>query len=342
MGEQGSDNRTMRVLVFAPYADDSAILSERLPRDGLAVENLECGDAIGSLDETVGAVVLTQEALTDRCLDAVRDALLRQEAWSELPVVIIIDGKLQNMTVRDELNRRLPRAKIVLLSRPIKFVELDSVMRTMLRSRERQVSVGEHIEFQQTLQRELNHRVKNVLATVQGIYAMTVRRASDFDGFKEDFAGRLRALGSVHDLLYRVGADAPTLKSVAESARAPFDAEGKRIVMSGPDFEISSDAATMLALAFHELLTNAIKYGALRNETGRVELEWNFDESHDFIEFHWRETEGPPVDDPASSGYGSAFLRQVFGRNFEGAADLSFHETGLRAKLTAKTARLEK
>lgn len=327
----------MKVHVLAPYGEDESVLSEALSGRDVAFDNIEdAGDLPADFDEETGALILTQEALTKDNLDALHTRLERQESWSEVPVLVLIDDRLQSLAMRDELIRLLPRTKMVLLSRPIRLVELQSVLDTTLRSRKRQIAVSEHLDFQRTLQRELNHRVKNVIATVQGIYAITARKAPDFETFKEDFSGRLRALGGVHDILYKVGAPEPELAAIIDNAAAPFDIGEARFESAGDPVRLEGDAATMFALAVHELFTNAIKYGALAGHEGRIALTWSIEAGGEFLRLEWIESGGPPVEAPERDGYGTKFLKSVFERNFEGSVDLDHAPQGLKATMKAK------
>ena len=112
--------------------------------------------------------------------------------------------------------------------------------------------------------RELNHRVKNILSSISSIFQMTRRRAVSLDEFADDFAGRLAALANVHSAVFQANGDAAQFSHIVELTFSPYRAKGAdRISFKGPEILLSAEAATTLALCFHELATNALKYGAL-------------------------------------------------------------------------------
>jgi len=151
---------------------------------------------------------------------------------------------------------------------------------------------------------ELGHRLKNAMATVQAIAIQTLRGVAE-QGAVDAFLQRIFAMAQAHDVLIRQGWTAASLGCVAAAALAPFDALAQ-ITSTGPDVEISPQAALALALLLNELATNAAKYGALSSETGRVTLSWTLD--GDRLQLAWRESGGPPAREPTHRGFGSRLL----------------------------------
>jgi two-component sensor histidine kinase len=162
------------------------------------------------------------------------------------------------------------------------------------------------------LNAELVHRVKNMLAMVNSIATMTARH-SDSEDFVESFNGRIEALGRATDLLgagYEMSCE---LRQLIESVIAPFR-DDDNFAVQGPDCNISRDSCVPLALALHELCTNAAKYGALSTAEGKVSLEWAIhDVPRSQVEIRWRENDGPPVLKPERKGMGMALLRPQAG-----------------------------
>jgi two-component sensor histidine kinase len=186
------------------------------------------------------------------------------------------------------------------------------------------------------LVRELNHRVKNTLAAVQSLASQTAAGTrGNPDRFVPDFMGRLRTLAQAHDLLTASDWEGAEMGPLVEAVLAPWHCEG-RISTSGPhDVRVVAHQAQALALALHELATNAVKYGALSVEGGRVEVAWWTDgeRGDPRLELRWRETGGPRVDPAARSGFGSRLLERGLPRQLRGGASLSFPPTGVEYQL---------
>jgi two-component sensor histidine kinase len=174
----------------------------------------------------------------------------------------------------------------------------------------------------QTLNHELQHRVANTLTVVQALASQSARGATRED-FVATFNGRVQALAKAHQLLGRRELTACTLPALVDEACLPFST-GANIVKSGPVCRLPPSSCVPLVLALHELCTNAVKYGALSNSEGRVELTWSFDVKSERATIMWNEVGGPVVKKPTRKGLGSALLRgqpgiaeveHVFGAN---------------------------
>jgi two-component sensor histidine kinase len=165
---------------------------------------------------------------------------------------------------------------------------------------------------EELLNAELVHRVKNMLATVNSIAAMSARHAHP-EEFVDAFSGRIAALGRATDLLGSGHEISCELKLLVESVIAPFRDE-ENFAVSGPECSISRDSCVPLALMLHELCTNAAKYGALSIPGGRVSLKWDMREApHRQAVIDWRESGGPPVGEIERQGMGMALLRPQAG-----------------------------
>ncbi len=194
---------------------------------------------------------------------------------------------------------------------------------------------------QQTLLDELNHRVKNTLATVQSIAMQTSRTTDDASAFESAFLARISALAQAHDLLTAVAWEGASLQRVVEQILAPYvtDDQVGRVRLTGPNVRLGPNAAVSLAMAFHELATNAAKYGSLSTASGVVEVNWTADKSSEHpgeslaLEIDWRESGGPPVALPSRRGFGSRFVEQALAREFDGVCELIFEPKGLRCHM---------
>lgn len=178
---------------------------------------------------------------------------------------------------------------------------------------------------------ELNHRVKNTLATVQSIAAQTLRVEPDPVQAYEKFEARLMGLSEVHEVLTRERWHGAALHEVAARALRPFGggAAAGRIRVDGPDAWLAPGAALTLALVFHELATNATKYGALSVDGGRVDLSWAIQGPRNRLRLTWAETGGPPVVEPTRRGFGSRLIERALRGELGGSAAMTFDAGGL-------------
>jgi len=163
---------------------------------------------------------------------------------------------------------------------------------------------------QNLLLNEMKHRIKNTLAMVQALSMQTLRGASAAE--LSAFNARLSALGSAHDLLTLKSWNRLSLGDVVAAALKPFEEQKQeRVVASGfGDAWLDSTKSLLLAMVLHELATNAVKYGALSNEGGRVQLDWELDDGSGCVRLCWRESGGPPVTPPERKGFGSKLIEK--------------------------------
>ncbi len=183
-----------------------------------------------------------------------------------------------------------------------------------------------------TLMAELDHRVKNVLAAVQVLAYQTAKRTTSLESFLSNFAGRLKSMGAANELLTAArwrGAAIAHLAAAELGGLAPGQTRWE-----GPELFLTPRAANALSLALHELATNAVKFGALSTEAGRVDLRWTKLAGGGF-ELIWSESGGPPVSPPARKGFGSTLLAQVTGRELNGEVEPEFRAAGVRVRITA-------
>jgi PAS domain S-box-containing protein len=187
---------------------------------------------------------------------------------------------------------------------------------------------------QKTLIDELNHRVKNTLATVQSLAVQTARHADDLQDFSKRYEKRLLGLARAHDLLTkRHWEDAP-LDFLAREVLAPTSF-GERIRIDGPSVPLNPRAALSLTMALAELATNATKYGALSSETGILVLTWQIREAatQNTLDLLWQESGGPPVQAPTRRGFGTRLMERCIERDLSGELDLVFDLQGLLCRI---------
>ncbi|AGK59890.1 signal transduction histidine kinase [Hyphomicrobium denitrificans 1NES1] len=165
--------------------------------------------------------------------------------------------------------------------------------------------------LQQLLIGELNHRVKNTLATVQSIANQTVYRAKSANDFATSFGGRLQALARTHTLLTRSTWQGAVLSDIVRDQVPLSEIEGDRISYSGPMVMLNAQAALHLSLVLHELATNAMKYGALSNPLGKLSIRWmvRTDAGRNLV-LKWQERGGPTVTVPQARGFGTTLIEK--------------------------------
>ena len=191
-----------------------------------------------------------------------------------------------------------------------------------------------HLEedTRQQLMAELDHRVKNVLATVQALAQQIAKRTTSLESFMTTFGGRLKAMASANELLTAArwrGAAIDHLAAAELGALAPGQTSWE-----GPELFLTPRAANALSLALHELATNAVKFGALGAETGHVKLTWKTLPTGGF-EIIWTESGGPTVSPPGRGGFGTTLLAQVTGRELNGETQVEYRPAGVRVRLRA-------
>jgi PAS domain S-box-containing protein len=188
-------------------------------------------------------------------------------------------------------------------------------------------------EHRTILARELTHRVKNTLATVGAVVSQTLRDATSLADARVAVAGRIASLGAAHELLVRDEVEGAAIGDIVDRVLAPFvDRGGMRFVIGGPAIRLTPEVTLALSMALHELATNAVKYGALANDTGTVRVEWGLGGSTGdrHLHFTWAERGGPPVVPPTRTGFGSRMIERVLGQHVRGEAALSFPPEGVR------------
>jgi len=176
--------------------------------------------------------------------------------------------------------------------------------------------------------RELTHRSKNLLAVIQAMARKTASLSGDLDSFVSDFSLRLRAIAAAHDLLVSQSWHGADLRDLLRGSLAPtMDPDSRQIVLEGEALMLTPDTAQNLGLAFHELATNASKYGALSVPTGRLQVTWA--RLADGARIAWIERGGPPVTPPERRGFGRVLLERLVGTTLNGLVDLDFRPEGL-------------
>jgi two-component sensor histidine kinase len=185
-------------------------------------------------------------------------------------------------------------------------------------------------QLQRLVVEELHHRVKNTLAIVMAITSQSLRAADSLEQGRLAIEQRIMALGRVHDLLLKTSWTSAKLAAILKAAIDPYDAGGGgRFFIQSSDIEVSSGAVLPLAMVLNELCTNAVKYGALSNPKGRVEITAAVDDSQQQFRLTWTERDGPTVHAPTRRSFGMRLIEHSFINQLKGQSQLTFDPSGV-------------
>lgn len=185
-------------------------------------------------------------------------------------------------------------------------------------------------EQRENLVAELDHRIKNLLAVVQSVAAQSARKSASLDVFLKTFAARLKSMSSAHDLLSAARWRGATLARIAAAELGGLAPTQTR--WDGPELFLTPRAAAALSLALHELAVNAVRYGSLSTENGKVEVVWRRTPEGGFA-LEWLETGGPHTVAPSTKGFGATLIEDVAGRELGGSAKINYRSSGVTAMI---------
>ena len=186
---------------------------------------------------------------------------------------------------------------------------------------------------EQLLMAELDHRVKNTLASIQAMVSQTSRSATSLADFSEGLDRRIRSMSRAHSLLTQSRWEGVSLNVLIQQELDAYSTELANFALTGPDVMLAPKAALALSLAVHELATNAAKYGALSNASGHVNVNWQFGPDQGLI-IKWQERGGPPVSKPKRRGFGSTLIERALAMETGGGSTLSFEPAGVACTIT--------
>jgi two-component sensor histidine kinase len=188
-------------------------------------------------------------------------------------------------------------------------------------------------EMQRLLVNELNHRIKNTLATVQAIAGSTIRASRTMDDFQQAFYGRIATLSKTHSLLTDNEQRLVPLRQLLKNELEIYeDGEGQRIILSGPEVMLPAHVSVSFAMAIHELTTNALKYGALSVLGGALRVNWKLEETR--LSMRWEESNVPIMRQPTRAGFGSQLLRRLLPHQLGARVEMKFAPDGLKADIS--------
>jgi PAS domain S-box-containing protein len=200
---------------------------------------------------------------------------------------------------------------------------------------QRDVTERRHGEDRQALMvRELHHRVKNTLATVQAVVNATARSSLTVNEFTQAFTGRIGSLARTHALITEDLAQAASFEGLLRAELDPYDERG-RLTLDGPKVVMPSELAVPVGMALHELTTNALKHGSLADPNGRVQVTWWIEDGRAgrALRWDWAEHDGPPAEHPTREGFGHRLLNKVLATQTGAEVDVAFAPDGLRVSV---------
>jgi two-component sensor histidine kinase len=267
-----------------------------------------------------------------------RNALVTGEPYLRFYAGAVLrtpDGvPLGALCVLDHVARDLTEEQASTLTLLSRQVQSQLELRRSVAERDERLEAGRRVEQRQSLLvRELHHRVKNTLATVQALVGATGRSTDSFDEFYRSFSSRIASLAKTHNLLTEDYWQTAPLRELARSELEPFaESRQPRFMLIGPPVELAADLAVPVGMALHELTTNAVRHGALSVPTGNVQVRWDVipTEGGRRLHLEWREFGGPPIRAPQHQGFGSTLLRQVLPMQCKAEVEIAYDTAGLR------------
>jgi two-component sensor histidine kinase len=325
IGHTGDDLPPL--LIVTPRGMDADILSRAIREIGIPLQTVSSTDEIpdGTLEE-FGSLIIAQEALSEDLLEAFSARLEGQDAWSEMPVILLAAERSGASGLREAVRAQLSRARLLVLSRPLSWVEFQTAVQSSMSNRLRQYQVRDHLRMERALRRELNHRVKNLITTVQSIARLTRRTTGSGQDSYGDFLERLDALNNVHGMLMQMDSVGVRCDDLFRELLRPY-IDGERLQIETEAVRLFPAAAHSLGLCLYELVTNAVKYGALSQPVGTVVVD--FGTEGDTAWFRWKETVPFTLSPPESTGYGTRFIGASLASVFGSPANVTYEEDGL-------------
>ncbi|MGC1270879.1 MAG: CHASE domain-containing protein [Croceibacterium sp.] len=318
--QQVGAGRKLTGFIYSPF-NAKAFLTAALELEGasdLAVEVYDGRPGDGSLLAATGTPDADSNQTARRITIAGRDWYFRVHGTEP--------GGLSGLAIATLVFGLLVASLLALVLRLLTTQALED--ETALKWFQEQASI------RNSLTRELNHRVKNTLANVLSIIALTRRRAHSLEDFADGLDGRIRALSATHDLLTQSDWGSTPVQAVVQAELRPYSHDADHVVeLLGPDVQLAPNDALSLGLAIHELATNAAKYGALSRPGGRVTVDWKL-VSDALVRIEWLERGGPPVPPNRGRGFGTDLIERIVAHELKNPVKLEFEPEGVRCVLT--------
>lgn len=260
--------------------------------------------------------------------------------WNNPPLrglldrVLSEDEEIHNFTVDQDFESHGRRSMLLSACRMPQDGQRDDLILIAIDDVTERKRFEEHREI---LVGELNHRIKNVMATVQAIASQTMRSATSMDEARKAFGARLIALGKSHDLLTSENWAGADLCNIVSETIAPLSGGAERFRIGGPHLWLMPSATLSIAMALHELATNAAKYGALSTDDGYVTINWELvgAGADRRLSLRWSESGGPPVTAPTRKGFGSVLIQRLLAAELGGEVNVAYETSGVVCTIDA-------
>lgn len=349
------ESASERAIILAPFGRDASVAVAVLREAGLMAET--CPDLASvqrECERGAGVALIVEEILQEDDYSGLARWVDAQPSWSDFPIIVLAQrgGGLERNPAAGRYSRAL--GNVSFLERPFHPTTLVSHVQTALRGRRRQYEARERLEnlraaitrqqqdqsHLRLLINELNHRVKNTLATVQSIVAQTLRAAGAPLGTRDTLTARIVALSKAHDVLTNEQWSGADLDEIVGQALQPFrlGLGETRIRTKGPKVRLEPKTAIAIALALHELATNAVKYGALSTAGGCIDFSWSLSKGRGPRELTatWREIDGPRVNPPTRAGFGTRLIERGLAADLNGEVRIDYPADGVVCTIRAR------
>lgn len=249
----------------------------------------------------------------------------------------VLEGRKTVLCETERLHKNGKAIPVELRASPIRDVsDRTTAISVIFRDITDRQKAEEQIKF---VQAELNHRTRNLMGIILAISRLS-SKTTDLESFRSDFDARLTSLADNQDLLIKGGWKSIDLAVLIQTQVDHFFHNPRdQMKLEGPKFELFPDAAQALGMAFHELATNAVKHGALSQKGGWIKITWSLEPR---FEIEWSEHDGPAVQEPVHTGFGSTVLKQMVEADTGGHVDISYRSTGFSWKLVAPLDEIQK
>lgn len=336
------------VVVLAPFGDDAHVLDDALRGEGIRVHSVGAQATLPASAAALAALrpavlILTEEALGPSTVAGLVDFHKQGPPWSAPPLIILCNAETDIRPLVAPVQSARADTSVTVLRRPATREDLLTAVHSARRVRDMQIRMRDLLaerkqseDWAHFLLNELSHRTKNMFAMVLALASQTMRQTRQTpETFMKTYEGRVRTLAEAYSALTRHNWQGATLADLAEHVVLPLaedTGEDGRVTFSGPDIAVPPATATTLALALHELATNACKYGAFSNERGMVAVTWAaLSDGRGRLE--WRERGGPPVTPPTHTGFGTRVITSAVRSETGGEAEMLFDPQGLTCVL---------
>ncbi|MGZ2257971.1 HWE histidine kinase domain-containing protein [Roseobacter sp. A03A-229] len=288
-------------------------------------------DQRNSFGDLAGALVIYGP--NERCLVFFRPMIEQSVAWAGNPEKTLheVDGNAR-LEPRGSFSTYLQ--SIDGRSEPWSPQDrhLAQLLWPLLNAAERQAFMNDLSRQQMLMIGELNHRVRNILALIESVSRQARRSNSSLDSYSKALEARIRALAAAHDLGAGSALPSVSVRKMLELENTPYcDGVDSRLTINGPDFYIRADLAPTFTLVIHELMTNAVKYGALSDDSGRITV--TLFQAEDGLDLKWVESDGPEVTEPDDVGFGTILIGQAIAHELYGRSNLTYAKSGLEAQI---------